>query len=163
MVGGRVCGCADHPCCGVLGRKGPTGPCYVPHTSQTLGYLPGTHWFRYFSTAFPGGSVVKKKKSACNAGDPGSVPRLGRSSRERHGNPLQYSCLENPMDRGAWQATVHGRLQSQSPGGLQSQKSDMTDWLIQHSLQMVSVQHWFLTEAPDRWVCLSSVPEHPPS
>ena len=43
-----------------------------------------------------------------NAGDVGSVPEWGRSPGEGHGNPLQYSCLENPMDRGAWRATVHG-------------------------------------------------------
>ena len=48
------------------------------------------------------------KSSACNAGDLGSVPELGRSPGEVNGNPLQYSCLENPMDRGAWRATVHG-------------------------------------------------------
>ena len=42
------------------------------------------------------------KESACNAGDPGSVPGLGRSPGEGNGNPLQYPCLENPMDRGAW-------------------------------------------------------------
>ena len=48
------------------------------------------------------------KGSACKAGDPGSTPLLGRSPREGRGNPLQYSCLENPMDRGAWWATVHG-------------------------------------------------------
>ena len=46
------------------------------------------------------------KKSACNAGEPGSIPRLGRSSGEGNDSPLQYSCLKNPMDRGAWQATV---------------------------------------------------------
>ena len=44
------------------------------------------------------------KASACNAGDPGSNPGLGSSPGEGNGNPLQYSCLENPMDRGAWQA-----------------------------------------------------------
>ena len=54
---------------------------------------------------FPGGSEVKA--SACNAGDLGSIPGLGRSPREGNGNPLQYSCLENPMDGGAWWATVH--------------------------------------------------------
>ena len=55
---------------------------------------------------FPGGS--DGKKSACRAGDLSSIPGLGRSSREENGSPLQYSCLENPMDRGgAWQATVH--------------------------------------------------------
>ena len=48
------------------------------------------------------------KESACNAEDPGSVPGSGRSPGEGNGNPLQYSCLENPMDRGVWQATVHG-------------------------------------------------------
>ena len=47
------------------------------------------------------------KECACNAGDPGSIPGSGRSSGEGNGNPLQYSCLENPMDRGAWWATVH--------------------------------------------------------
>ena len=55
---------------------------------------------------FPCSSVGKE--SACNAGDPGLTPGSGRSLGEGKGNPLQYSCLENPMDRGAWQATVHG-------------------------------------------------------
>ena len=54
---------------------------------------------------FPGGSEVKA--SASNVGDPGSIPGSGRSPGEGNGNPLQYSCLENPMDRGSWQATVH--------------------------------------------------------
>ena len=48
------------------------------------------------------------KKSACSAGDLGSIPGSGRSPGEENGNPLQYSCLGHPMDRGAWQATVHG-------------------------------------------------------
>ena len=54
----------------------------------------------------PGGSEVKA--SACNMGDPGLIPESGRSPGEGNGNPLQYSCLENPMDRGAWWAIVHG-------------------------------------------------------
>ena len=54
---------------------------------------------------FPGGSVGKG--STYNAGDTGSIPGSGRSPGGGHGNPLQYSCLENPMDRGAWQATFH--------------------------------------------------------
>ena len=49
---------------------------------------------------FPGGS--DSKASAYNGGDPGSIPELGRSPGEGNGNPLQYSCLENPMDREAW-------------------------------------------------------------
>ena len=48
------------------------------------------------------------KESACNGGDPGLIPGLGRSPGEGNGNPLQYSCLENPMDKVAWRATVHG-------------------------------------------------------
>ena len=61
---------------------------------------------------FPGGS--DDKESVCNGGDPGSVPGLGRSPRERNGNPLQYSYLENSMNRGAWQAPVHGLSKSQA-------------------------------------------------
>ena len=56
-------------------------------------------------SGFPGGS--EGKASACNAGDLGSIPGSGRSSGEGNSNPLQYSCLENPMDGGAWWATVH--------------------------------------------------------
>ena len=52
------------------------------------------------------------KESSCSAGDLGSVPGSGRSSGEGHGNPLQYSCLENSMDRRAWWATVHGVAKS---------------------------------------------------
>ena len=52
------------------------------------------------------------KASACNAGDLGSIPGWGRSSGEGNGNPLQYSCLENSMDGGAWWATVHGVTKS---------------------------------------------------
>ena len=59
---------------------------------------------------FPSGS--DSKESACNAGDLGSVPGSGRSPGERNGNPLQYSCLKNPMDRGAWWATVYGVAKS---------------------------------------------------
>ena len=55
---------------------------------------------------FPGGSVVKNLSA--NAEDPGLILGSGRSPEEGNGNPLQYSCLENPIDRGAWWATVHG-------------------------------------------------------
>ena len=64
------------------------------------------------SHPLPGGS--EDKASACNAGDLGSIPGLGRSPGEGIGNPLQYSCLENPMDRGAWWATVHGVAKSRT-------------------------------------------------
>ena len=61
----------------------------------------------------------KNKKSACNAGDPDSIPRLGTSPGEGNGYPLQYSCLENSMDRGAWRATV--------PWGHKSE-TRLSDW-----------------------------------
>ena len=59
----------------------------------------------YIYYDFPGGS--DGKESACNAGDPGLIPGLGRSPGEENSNPLQYSSLENAMDGGAWRATVH--------------------------------------------------------
>ena len=61
---------------------------------------------------FPDGSAVKNPPA--NAGALGSIPGLGRSPGEENGNPLQYSCLENPKDRGAWQATVHGVTNTQT-------------------------------------------------
>ena len=67
-------------------------------------------FFGNFSTCLVAQTV---KASAYNAGDPGSIPGLGRSTGEGNGNPLRCSCLENPMDRGAWQATVH-RSQSRT-------------------------------------------------
>ena len=61
-------------------------------------------------TSFPCSS--NSKESACDVGDTGSIPGSGRSSGEGNGNPLQYSCLENPVDRGVWWATVHGVAKS---------------------------------------------------
>ena len=71
---------------------------------------------------FPGGS--DDKESSCNAGDPGTVPGSGRSPGEGNGNPLQYSCLENPVDRGTCRAIVHGFAES-----------DMTEKVSMHTLQ----------------------------
>ena len=76
------------------------------------------------SLLLPGGS--HGKESACSAGDPGSIPGSGRSPGEGNGNPLQYPCLENPTDRGAWQATVHGVANSWT------QLSDFTFTLVYH-------------------------------
>ena len=74
----------------------------------------------HLQMGFTGGSKVKA--SACNAGDLGSIPGLGRSPGEGNGNPLQYSCLENPMDGGAW--------------WIMGKESDMTEWL--HFLSFLS-------------------------
>ena len=64
------------------------------------------------SQGFPGGS--HSEESPCSEGDPGSTPGSGRSLGEGNGNPLQYSCLENPMDRGVWWAIVRGVTKSQT-------------------------------------------------
>ena len=74
------------------------------------------------SVGFLGGS--DGKASACNTGDPGLIRGSGRSPGEGNGNPLQYSCLENSMDGGAWWATVHGVTKSRTP------LSDFTFWGI---------------------------------
>ena len=79
-------------------------------------------------TDFPGGS--DGKASVYNAGDLGLIPGLGRSPGEGNGNPLQYSCLENSMDRGAWWATVHGVAKSRT------RLSDFTHSLT-HSLTCI--------------------------
>ena len=79
-----------------------------------------------------------RKESACNAGDQGSVPGLGRSPGEGNGNSLQYSCLENSKDRGAWQATIQGvaeldtdfSVQHWKPKKEQSNASDSEEKLI---------------------------------
>ena len=65
-----------------------------------------------YTKGFPGGSDVKE--SAFNAGDPDLIPGSGRSPGKWTGNLLEYCCLENPMDRGAWQATVHEVAKSQT-------------------------------------------------
>ena len=69
-------------------------------------------WLEVANIGFPSGS--DGKESACNAGDLGSMPGLGRSPGEGNGNPLQYSYLENSMDREAYQATVYGITKSQT-------------------------------------------------
>ena len=76
---------------------------YSPWGHKELDMTERLHF--HFLLGFPGGSEVKA--SACNVGDLGSIPGLGRSPGEGNGNPLQYSHLENPMDGGAWWATVH--------------------------------------------------------
>ena len=120
-----------------LGRSGegwqPT-PVFLPGKSQgqrrVVGYCPWGHkesdtTERLTHTIVPLGQVEIKwaigipggsdnKESACNAGNPGSIPGSGRSPGEGNGYPLQYSCLENPMDRGAWRAAVHGVAKSQT-------------------------------------------------
>ena len=82
--------------------NGPSKLVQLPHS---MGIICVSHGLCVFM-GFSGGSV--RKNPSANAGDPGSILGLGRSPGGGNGNPLHYSCLENPMDRGAWWATVHG-------------------------------------------------------
>ena len=75
--------------------------------------VPEDEWTKklcYVHMGFPGGS--DSKESGCSAGDPGSIPGPGRSTGEGNGNPLPYSCLENPTHKGACQTTAHGVAKS---------------------------------------------------
>ena len=88
-------------------REGPTDrERDSPFMSKTTWFKCDTFWKHLYKFGFPGGS--DSKESACNAEDSGSILGLGRSPGEGNGNPLQYPCLENSMDRGVWWATVHG-------------------------------------------------------
>ena len=86
-----------------------------------------------YNTGFPHSSVGNE--SACSTGDPSSIPGLGRSPGEGNGNPLQYSCLENPMDRGAWWAAVHGVAKSRT------RLSDFTFTFHFHALENEMATH----------------------
>ena len=90
--------CASHE---IAAFQGQPGPC--------IGWMPVQS---VAEMSIPRGSVVKNP--AANAGDLGSIPGPGRSPGGGNDNPLQYSCLENPMDRGGWQATGHGVAKSQT-------------------------------------------------
>ena len=83
-------------------------------------------WFSLTFGCFPSGSVVKN--SPANTGDLGSITRSGRSSGEASGNPLQYSCLGNPKDRGDWWAIVHGVTKSQTQ--LSNTTTKMKKWTL---------------------------------
>ena len=74
--------------------------------------VPLPFYNKRISGQVPGGSEVKV--SACNAGNLGSIPGSGRFPGKGNGNPLQYSCLENPVDRGAWWTIAHGVTKSQT-------------------------------------------------
>ena len=92
---------------------------------------------------FPGSSVGKQ--SACNAGNQGSLPGWDRSSEEGNGNPLQYSCLENSMDRGAWWATVHGVTEP-----------DTTEWLTPIHLKSYVIKLLCVLVMTRGWLTLVS-------
>jgi len=84
--------------------------CILPHLKNTCIICVCVCVCVNKQTGFPGGS--DSKESACSEGEPGSIPGWGRSLGEANGYSLQYSCLENPMDRGAWWAIVHGVAES---------------------------------------------------
>ena len=85
----------------------------IPHPAYRLGIHMFVLYVHVSTSAFQISSSIPffssvGKESACSAGDLGSTAGQGRSPGKGNSNPLQYSCLENPMDRGAWRATVHG-------------------------------------------------------
>ena len=86
---------------------------------------------------FPCGS--DNKESSQNVGDPGSIPRMGRSPGEGNGYPLQYFCVENSMNRGAWQATVHG---SQRVGHNWMTNFSLNVWYDQYFFKMSLFWNW---------------------
>ena len=96
-------------------------PSIVIHNTQKTGTTP------CLSTDgdFPRGS--DSKESICNAGDPGLIPGSGKSPGEGHGNPFQYSCLENPVDSGAWLAIVHGVTKRKT--GLSDSHFSTDEWI----------------------------------
>ena len=98
------------------GKESEMEHTHTPHTHHTHTHHTHTHHTHTHTHThtggFPGGS--DGKESACDAGEPGLISGSGRSPGEGNDNLLQYSCLENPMDRGAWQATVHGVANSQT-------------------------------------------------
>ena len=102
------CSCLENP----MDRKAWWTTVQGVTMSQTQLNNSHTHIHTHTLIIFPGGSAGKE--SACNAGDPGLIPGLGRSPGAGNGNPLQYSCLENPMDRGARWAIVHGVAKSRT-------------------------------------------------
>ena len=110
----------------------PTPQGFPEIKCQYMQIIENTAWHRVSAQEildFPGGS--DGKASVYNAGDLCSIPESGRSSGEGNGNPLQYYCLENPMDRGAWLATVHGVAKSRT------QLSDFTS--LQEILAITSL------------------------
>ena len=135
---------------------------------------------------FPGGS--EDKASACNVGDPGSIPGLGRSPGEGNGNPLQYSCLENPMYGGAWRATVHRVANSRTrlSDFTFTLLSSLSEWVLvaqlcltlcgptdcsppgssAHGILQARILEWLATFWPRDWTWVSytadSLPSEPP-
>ena len=105
-------------------------------SAQLQSHLPSPDCVFYLSSSFnihAGGSEVKASDS--NTGDLGSIPGSGRSPVEGNGNPLQYSCLKNLMERGAWQATVHGVPKSQT------RLSDLTLTLTVHWWSLITMSY----------------------
>ena len=102
-------------------------------------------------------------ESACNAGDPGSIPGLGRTPGEGHGNPLRCSCLENSMNRGAWWATVHGVTKSQDTTEQLThryQNSQITLWAYWYSHRIPVDHEYWITKHSIHFILKGSTFQH---
>ena len=135
-----------------------------PQTSTGIWITWGSSWNEDWQDGFPGGSDCKE--TACTAGDPGLIPGLGRSFGEGNGYPFQYSFLENPMDRGVWQAAVHGVTKSQT------QLSDFTFNMSGSGLRFCISVTSFTGQSSDHppnqlqisewWLCMLEFKKHCP-
>ena len=123
--------------------------------THLVSWLEITRWLlialvQFRHQSFPGGSVVKKPSA--NAGHTGSIPGSGRSPGEGNGNPLQYSCLGNPMDRGAWWATVCGVTKVRHNWATNTSSSSQCQVCFPNPLSLIFSPSWhfptFLSSSP---------------
>ena len=143
------------------------GPsCFLVHLASCIPPAPQQSLWGLAASAGSQGSltpcVSEGKASACNVGDTDSIPGSGRFPGEGKGSPLQYSCLENPIDRGAWQATVHGsqRFAHDWPTSLSFFRLFVRSFVLSH---LEARNHWclwhffFIKMAGDIFISLYSI------
>ena len=113
---------------------------FIQGSRQGTGY--SLCYYRWLQRGFPDGSVVKNLSANGDTGDEGLIPGSGRCPGEGDGNPLQYSCLGNPMERGAWRARVH----------MLAKELAMPKWLSRHSLSQRECFSGSFREEEPLWV-----------
>ena len=153
-----------------LNKRGPDKG-RLHQEAPTLGHpTPGLprmqpKWHACYGYLFLGGSVVKNPSA--NTGDAGSIPGWGRSPGGGNGNPLQYSCLENPMDRGAWWATVHGvakswaQLSDWARACTHTHTCHFSHWLHYHPLLSRPLRYFSSLQESSFCAAVNSQPQGP--